>query len=151
MRVLTIGGYHKHRQDLRRLLCFGKICDPKSNHVTPSPTNRRLWHTKYLLRLHNDLPFLPINERQGVANILSRSLISPIDPLHPTPQILSLFHLHNGYTVRGEGRYKIKLKIKLRTMGTKMEEFSRIFMKMRLMAMNMLMKLSLNMKKIPPT
>ena len=133
------------------MLCFGKICNPKFIQASPTPNNRCLWHTTYLLRFHNDLSFLTTIEWQGVSNILSRSLISPVDPFTQHPQILSLFHLHNGYTVRGARRYKIKIKIKLRKMGTKMEEFSRISMKMRLTTMIILKKPSLNMTKIPPT
>ena len=59
MRSLTIGGYHKHRQDLRKLICFGKICDTTVKQVQPTTKNTRSWHNRYLLRLHNDLPLIP--------------------------------------------------------------------------------------------
>ena len=102
MRILTIGGYHKYRQDLRKLLCFGKICNPQFKNATPTPNNTRQWHIRYLHRLHNDLPFLPTIERQGIANILSRSLISPVDPLNPTPpDFITVPHVQQLHSERG--------------------------------------------------
>ena len=82
--------YHQYRQDLRKLICFGKICDPKSRQASPTANNTQSWHTKYLLRLHNDLPLLPALERKAIATILSNSA-KPTKKLHQTsPNVITV-------------------------------------------------------------
>ena len=90
MRSLTIGGYHKHRQDLRKLICFGKICDTTVKQVQPTTKNTRSWHTRYLLRLHNDLPLIPAKERKAVATILQNSPKVTENPNHTPPDIITV-------------------------------------------------------------
>ena len=112
MRSLTIGGYHQHRKDLRKWICLGKICDPKARQASPTANNTQSWHTKYLLRLHNDLPLLPANECKAVATILP---ISPKFTKKNNPLLmLSLFYLNNNHTAIG-GRYKL---VKPNQLGT---------------------------------
>ena len=107
MRSLTIGGYHKYRQDLRKLLCFGKICDPKSRQISPTTNNARYWHQKYLHRLYNDLPLLPSLERKAIANILSNSPKTTKNPHQTPPNIATVpfeqrLHSDGGEIQTGE-------------------------------------------------
>ena len=147
MRILTIGGYHKYRQDLRKLLRFGKICNPQFKNATPTPNNTHLWHTKYLLRLHNDLPFLPTNERQGIANILSRSLISPVDPLHPTPpDFITVPHAQRLHSERGG-----EIQNSTQNPIEKNEGILKCLHENEINNDEYIEETILNMKKIPPT
>ena len=102
MRSLTIGGYHQHRQDLRKLLCFSKICDPKSRQTSPTTNNAWYWYTKYLHRLHNDLPLLPSLERKAIANILSNSPKTTWNPHQTPPNVIIVPFEQRLHSDRGE-------------------------------------------------
>ena len=90
MRSLTIRGYHQHRQNLWKLLCFWQNLWPNIQITSPTANNTRYWHQKYLLKLHNDLPLLPTLEPKAVANILSNSPKLTKNPHQTPPNIITV-------------------------------------------------------------
>ena len=129
MRSLTIGGYHKHRQDLRKLICFGKICDTTLKQVQPTTKNTQSWHTGYLLRLHNDLPLIPPLERKAVATILQNSPKITENPNHTPPNVITVPFEQRLHSDRGE--YKL-VKPKLLGKTQKLSQNSRKMVKMKM-------------------
>ena len=55
MTTLTVDYYYKNRKDLRILMSFGKICNPRHHRTSPKPNNKQTWMPHLIKQIQHDL------------------------------------------------------------------------------------------------
>ena len=55
MTTLTVDYYYKNRKDLRILMSFGKICNPRHHRASPKPNNKQTWMPHLIKQIQHDL------------------------------------------------------------------------------------------------
>ena len=89
MKELTVATYHKHCSDIRKLLCFGKLCDEMHPH-TPSIRKKKRWMPKYKNILSATLRYFPSQEKKYADYLLNPQYMEDNhNPNLPTPGIPS--------------------------------------------------------------
>ena len=63
MKELTVPTYHKYCSDIRKVICFGKLCK-KMNPNSPSPRRRKRWIHKYKDIISSELRGFPPQEQR---------------------------------------------------------------------------------------
>ena len=92
MLTLSVSTYHHYRQDLRRFLLFGTLCNPDSRDPEPTSLNLQFWMPRYAYILRESLHILPFHEKQVALELCSDNLVSDthdtknfIPPAHSPP------------------------------------------------------------------
>ena len=92
MLTLSVSTHHHYRQDLRRFLLFGTLCNPDSRDPEPTSLNLQFWMPRYAHILRESLHILLFHEKQVALELCSDNLVSVthdtkhfIPPAHSPP------------------------------------------------------------------